>query len=115
MGGNDTLYGLSGNDSLIGDSGNGNDYIDGGAGADTMIGDLGDDTYVVDSYSDVMVENFNEGIDTVDTTLNAYTLLANSNLENLTFIGTGNFTGQGNELDNVITAGAGNDTLIGLA
>ena len=36
-------------------------------------------------------------------------------IENLTFIGTGNFTGIGNANDNVITGGAGNDLLIGRA
>ena len=45
--------------------------------------------------------------------LDAYTLGAN--VENLTFIGAGNFTGTGNALANAITGGAGNDTLNGLA
>ena len=39
----------------------------------------------------------------------SYTLTAN--VENLTYTGAGNFTGTGNGLANVITGGAGNDTL----
>ena len=36
-----------------------------------------------------------------------------SGVENLTYTGTGDFTGSGNELDNVITGGSGSDTLDG--
>lgn len=84
-----------------------------------MIGGTGDDTYIVDNTGDVIVENAGEGIDTVKTALASYTL--GSNLENLTYTGSGAFTATGNQLDNVITGGngtnrlaggAGNDTLI---
>ncbi|MHA3738381.1 calcium-binding protein, partial [Pseudomonas sp. Eth.TT006] len=40
------------------------------------------------------------------------TILAD-NIERLTFIGTGAHTGYGNDLDNIITGGSGNDTLYG--
>jgi Ca2+-binding RTX toxin-like protein len=56
-------------------------------------------------------ENSGEGTDTVRTTLAAYALTAN--VEHLRFIGVGNFTGTGNELNNDITGGGGNDTLSG--
>src|SRR5262245_35698857 len=36
-----------------------------------------------------------------------------ANVDNLTFVGTGNFNGTGNALANAITSGAGNDTLSG--
>ncbi|MGO6840471.1 calcium-binding protein, partial [Rhizobium ruizarguesonis] len=49
--------------------------------------------------------------DTVRTNLASYTLGAN--VENLTYNGTGAFAGTGNNLDNVIIAGAGIDTLSG--
>ncbi|EJZ16341.1 rhizobiocin/RTX toxin and hemolysin-type calcium binding protein, partial [Rhizobium sp. Pop5] len=53
--------------------GAGNDLLDGGAGSDTLKGGAGDDTYVI-STGDVVVENANEGIDTVRTALANYTL-----------------------------------------
>jgi Ca2+-binding RTX toxin-like protein len=109
LGGNDTLNGLAGNDLL--DGGTGTDLLDGGLGADTMIGGLGNDTYVLDDLGDVVVEALNEGTDTVQTTLSSYALT--DNVERLTFIGSGDFTGQGNDLANILTGGAGNDSLNG--
>src|SRR5262249_13447255 len=78
----DTLNGLGGNDTL-----------DGRGGPDVMVGGTGNDTYVVDNAGDVVTENAGEGTDTVQTTLASYTLGAN--VENLTFTGTGSFTGVG--------------------
>ena len=109
--GGNSLYGLAGNDTLYG--GAGADYLDGGTGADTMAGGAGNDIYIVDNVGDVVVENAGQGIDEVRTTLASYTLGAN--VENLTFTGTGAFTGTGNELDNVIRAGDGGSYLYGLA
>lgn len=106
---NDTLSGGAGSDTLIGDAGN--DLLDGGAGSDLLIGGRGDDIYVVDDVGDVVQELFFQGFDEVRTTLNVFTL--GDNLDGLTFIGTGDFQGTGNELANLITGGAGNDTLIG--
>jgi len=108
-GGNETLSGLAGNDTLIGDAGN--DTLDGGIGDDSMAGGLGNDTYIVDSAFDVVIEKPSEGTDTVQTTLNSYTL--GSDVEDLTFTGAGNFSGTGNSLANTITGGAGNDTIDG--
>ena len=116
--GGNTLYGMAGNDTLTG--GTGDDYLDGGAGDDVMTGGLGNDVYVVDAAGDRIVELAGQGTDEVRTTLSTYTL--GDNLENLTYIGSGMFTGTGNMLANVLTAGAGgsrlsggdgNDTLIG--
>ncbi len=87
------------------------DTLDGGAGADTLIGGAGNDVYAVDDLGDVVIELAGEGIDEVRTTLASYTLAAN--VENLTFIGSGAFTGTGNGLANVIQGGTGNDTLDG--
>ena len=73
-----------------------------------MTGGGGDDTYSVDNTGDVV--NDVSGTDTVNvTTITSYTL--GTTIENLTFIGTGNFAGTGNALANVITGGTGNDTL----
>ncbi|WP_261335072.1 M10 family metallopeptidase, partial [Rhizobium leguminosarum] len=96
----DKLVGAGGNDTLIG-----------GAGADTMSGGTGDDIYVVDIATDIVIENANEGTDTVRTALVSYTL--GNNVENLTYTGSASFTGAGNALANTITGGAGNDVLNG--
>ncbi|SCZ13531.1 peroxidase family protein [Microvirga guangxiensis] len=107
--GNNTLVGNTGDDLLFGHDGN--DNLDGGLGADLMVGGTGNDTYVVDDADDVVVEAAGGGTDTVQTTLAAYTLGAN--VENLTYRGGGAFAGTGNDLDNVLTGGAGVDTLDG--
>jgi len=88
----------------------GDDVLTGGAGADRLVGGLGNDTYIVEA-GDTVVEAANGGIDTVRTALASYTLGAN--VENLTYTGVGNFTGNGNGLANVITGAGGNDTLNG--
>ncbi len=106
---NNTIIGGAGNDTLLG--GNGNDTLRAGAGADRMEGGAGNDTYQVDNPGDVVVELPGEGTDTVHTTLSNYTL--GENVERLKFTGSGDFTGTGNELDNLITGGAGTDTLDG--
>src|SRR5678810_1200697 len=92
--------------------------LTGGTGADTMVGGAGDDTYVVDNLGDVVTEQANEGIDTVQSSVN-YTLGAN--VENLTLTGSA-VNGTGNSLnniltdvsgvDNVLTGGAGDDTYV---
>ncbi|HEU0098612.1 MAG TPA: calcium-binding protein [Allosphingosinicella sp.] len=116
--GNDTLYGttsadtingLDGDDTLFGYDGD--DWLDGGLGADTMYGGLGNDYYIVDDAGDVVDEASGEGNDTVRTTLASYILTAN--VEYLEFVGSGDFTGEGNELNNQIYGAAGNDVLYG--
>ncbi|AGS25817.1 beta strand repeat-containing protein [Rhizobium etli] len=91
----------------------GADTLDGGAGADTLTGGAGNDIYVVDNIGDVVVESAGAGTDTIKTVLNSYSLASLANVENLTFTGTGDFTGSGNAAVNVITGGAGNDILDG--
>jgi Ca2+-binding RTX toxin-like protein len=108
MGGNDKLFGHAGADQL--DGGDGNDRIDGGTGADHMAGGTGDDTYVVDDPGDQVVENPNEGNDTVESSI-SYTLP--DNVENLTLTGTAAIDGTGNTLDNVIHGNSAANTLDG--
>ena len=98
----------------------GNDILDGKAGADTMNGGLGDDTYVVDNATDKVVESANQGTDLVQASV-TYTI-TDSDVENLTLIGTTAINGTGNSSANVLTGntaanalsgGNGGDTLIG--
>ncbi|GAB3647605.1 peroxidase family protein [Ramlibacter alkalitolerans] len=94
-------------------AGSGNDLLVGAAGVTNMlIGGAGDDTFVVHDTSDVVSEAAGGGLDTVRSMANAYTI-GNVNVENLTFVGAGNFTGTGNAAANVITGGTGNDVLDG--
>ncbi|MGO6944871.1 calcium-binding protein, partial [Rhizobium johnstonii] len=75
------ITGGVGADSLAGAAGN--DILIGGSGADKMSGGMGDDVYVVDIATDIVIENANEGTDTVQTALVGYTL--GNNVENLTY------------------------------
>lgn len=105
------LSGTVNNDRLLGL--NGNDTLDGGAGADEMIGGAHNDTYTVDNTGDVVTELAGGGTDTIHTTLTNFALDELGNVENLMFIGSGNFTGQGTSAANTLTGGAGNDSLDG--
>jgi serralysin len=87
----------------------GNDVLTGGAGGDRLTGGGGNDTYTVNNAGDVVVELASQGTDHVKASIATCTLAAN--VENLTYIGTGNFANTGNTLNNVITGGAGHDTL----
>ena len=87
-----------------------NNVLDGGAGADLLVGQAGNDTYIVDSAGDVVVEQFNEGTDTVSSAL---TWVLGDNIENLTLTGTAGVNGTGNELNNVLIGNAGANVLIG--
>jgi Ca2+-binding RTX toxin-like protein len=84
--------------------------LDGGVGADTMVGGAGDDFYIVDNVGDLVVENANEGIDTIQSSV-SYALAGN--VENLALTGTANINGIGNELANVLVGNAGNNLLDG--
>jgi len=62
-GGNDTINGDDTNNLLNG--GGGNDIFDGGSGADTLVGGTGNDLYYVTYGNNTIVENSNEGNDTL--------------------------------------------------
>jgi len=108
-GSDDELYGLDGDDELEGLDGN--DLLDGGGGADQMAGGAGDDVYIVDDAGDVVVEDEDAGVDEVRTAWSNYALAAN--VEKLTGLSTDSQMLNGNNLDNVITGGAGQDMIHG--
>ncbi len=104
------IRGGAGRDVLLGMGGD--DIIEGGAGiANELYGGLGDDVYVLDA-NDTVVELEGQGIDTVQARMDSYRLSAN--VENLIYAGSGAFSAWGNELDNRIVGGAGDDILRGL-
>ena len=92
-----SLWGLAGNDTL-----------NGGTGADGLFGGSGDDTYLIDAL-DQVVENADEGIDTVVASV-SYTLGAA--VEQLVLSGKA-AVGTGNALDNTITGSIGANQLLG--
>jgi Ca2+-binding RTX toxin-like protein len=95
--------------------GSGNDLLVGAAGVtNTLTGGAGDDTFVVHDSADVVVEAGLGGTDEVRSLANTYTI-TNAAVENLTFIGNGNFSGTGNAAANLIAGGSGDDVLSGLA
>jgi len=118
----DTLYGGSGNDLLDGGYGDdllvggiGNDTLIGGQGVDILNGGSGDDVYYAEQ-SDILFERPDEGHDTVisegDFRLD---ISGAENIENLTLIGSGEFSGQGNALNNIINGNQSKNVLNGLA
>jgi RTX calcium-binding nonapeptide repeat (4 copies) len=80
--------------------------------ADTMTGLLGDDFYFVNNIGDQVIENLNEGLDSVVTSVD-FTLP--SHVENIYLSGSAPLIGTGNALNNLLVGNAGNGTLIGLA
>ncbi len=113
--GDDQIFGGGGDDSLLGEAGN--DLVYDSSGSDTLVGGIGNDTYHVGFYGeattpDLIVENLNEGTDTVEAYV-SYTLV--NNLENLTLAGTSAINGTGNALNNSLIGNDANNTIAGNA
>lgn len=126
--GNDTLHGGNGNDTLRG--GAGNDTIYGGKGNDTLYGDAGnnvlwggegDDTYYVTSAADIVAEDYDQGFDTVISTVSysidilystEYVILTD-HIEALTLAGSAAIDGWGNFENNILTGNVANNSLYG--
>src|SRR4029450_4279075 len=91
-------------------------FLDGGTGADTLAGGTGDDTYLVDNAAELVIEQLNEGTDTVYSSV-TYSLsgYASLGVENLTLAGAAPLDGYGNSLDNVLTGNSANNKLSGSA
>ncbi len=121
--GSNLLKGLAGNDTILGTSGN--DTLDGGTGNDTLVGGLGNNVYYVDSAGDVVRDSSfvisgtgtasaaaATGLDTVNSSA-SYSL--GENLEQLVLSGTGNISGTGNSLNNLLIGNASSNKLAGQA
>lgn len=118
--GNDKLYGNQGNDHLFGGDGddfihggNDNDVLDGGAGADILKGAYGHDHYHVDNAGDAITEQAGKGSDTVFASIGFALRDHSQYLEKLVLTGSGNISGTGNGLNNIITGNAGDNILNG--
>jgi Ca2+-binding RTX toxin-like protein len=91
--------------------GNGGDnLLDGAGGVDAMLGGAGNDVYFVDNSGEGVVENPNEGNDTVFSTAN-FTL--STNVENLVLQGGADLQAFGNTLANAIFGNSGNNLIDG--
>ncbi|WP_123346278.1 calcium-binding protein [Pseudomonas brassicacearum] len=88
-----------------------NDTLTAQTSGHSLQGGAGDDVYIVSGTGVTVYEAAGGGNDEVRTTLGDLTLA--TNVERLTYTGTGNFIGRGNASDNIITGGVGNDILIG--
>ncbi len=131
----DALYGKQGDDQLYGEAdddylygGEGNDRLDGGSGSDEMSGGAGNDVYYVSlsdegQVEDLIIENANDGTDTVYVPFQVESYTLPENVEVLRMnAGFGDTAVTGNKANNQIVAnagdneidgGAGNDTLNG--
>jgi len=94
---------------LMGNSGN--NVLDGGTGTggDMLHGGLGDDTFIVNHVRDVVFEEVNGGIDTVQSTLSH---ILRDNVEHLILVGNTDLSGTGNNADNNLTGNNGNNRLL---
>ena len=122
--GADIANGGEGADYLEG--GAGNDTLNGGFGNDEMVGGSGADTYTVDAAGDIVFEadntltgtsGFRLALDlgsNIDKVISSISYTLGNYLENLELTtGTGNLTGTGNTLDNILTGNEGNNILTG--
>jgi Ca2+-binding RTX toxin-like protein len=103
------LNGNAVNNILTG--GVGNDTLNGGVGNDTLTGGAGNDLYYLYDIGDTIIENFNDGNDTVLSNLTVNLLV--DNVENIGLIGSAAINATGNSLDNTISGNSANNILNG--
>lgn len=124
--GADTLVGGLGADTL--DGGVEPDIIDDSPSTDSLVGGQGNDFYIVNNVGDIIVEtDSRDGTDTVYSTAAASQVQGKYSwqttkvegyrlgnfVENLILGGSGNLSGFGNELSNLMIGNDGNNTLRG--
>ena len=98
----------------------GNNILNGEGGADAMYGGAGNDAYFIDNSADIVIENLNEGSDTVYASVD-YRLTANVEylvLQGSAAQGYGNVLSNaiyGTSADNLLDGDTGADAMYGLA
>ncbi|MCH7629061.1 beta strand repeat-containing protein [Novosphingobium sp.] len=102
--GNDSINTIIGND--------GDNVLDGKYGRDTLEGGKGNDSYYISETLENAIEKPDEGIDTAYVVFGTGYALA-ANIENGTSGSTNGVAIAGNELDNILTGGIGDDNLDG--
>lgn len=107
--GNDRIYGNAAANILTG--GAGNDVLDGRGGTDTLNGGAGNDTYIMSATGDKIVDA--SGIDKIYASV-TMSLVSYSAVENLVLTGSGNISGTGNGLANILNGNGGNNVLNGV-
>ena len=94
--------------------GEGNDTLQGAVGADSLLGGKGDDIYFVTDANDKIVENSNEGLDHVTSTIDFSLLALGTSVENLGLSESGGaITGIGSNVANAIVGNSKNNLLDG--
>jgi len=79
----------------------------------TLVGGAGDDIYLVDNQGVTIVEAAGEGTDEIRTTLTTFSMANYTNVERVTFTGTGAVNLTGGAGDDILIGGAANDILDG--
>lgn len=114
------LYGSFGSDRLTGLGGN--DFLDGKDGADVMIGGAGSDGYSIDNAGDQVIETDGSSSGGIDSVWSDVDFALDPFFENIFLTGTtavsaiGNGRNNavyGNDIDNILIAGGGNDEVSG--
>jgi VCBS repeat-containing protein len=100
---------LTGTDNIDGAGSAQDNTLIGNAGINVLAGGQGNDSYIVQTTGDTVVESADEGIDSVESSVD-FTL--GENVENLSLIDTA-VNGTGNALDNAIIGNLVDNTLSG--
>ncbi len=107
--GNDRIYGNDAANVLTG--GAGNDVLDGRGGTDTLNGGAGNDTYIMSATGDKIVDA--SGVDKIYASV-TMSLVSYTAVEHLVLTGSGNISGTGNGLANILNGNGGNNVLNGV-
>ncbi len=101
-----------GADTLVGYDGD--DTLDGGLGFNRLIGGRGNDRYILRSSLDTVIEQADEGVDTVQAAFSVDLRKASLGfVENVVLAGTGNYRIDGSALDNTLTGNGGANLIFG--